>query len=330
MPIAPAPAPMNTAPSVSPFHEGEQAVQARAGVREKLEAVGRTAIRDFMPDQHRAFFEQLPFVIAATADPQGQPWASVLANPPGFIRSPDARELVIKAQPLPGSPLAGTLTPGAAIGLLGIEPHTRRRNRMNGVVKCLSEDGFSVSVHQSFGNCPKYIQARKPQYMRPQGLSQGGILRSDRLDDTAHQLIRRADCFFIATTSPAAVSTRHSFHGADVSHRGGKPGFVRVDNDRTLTSPEFVGNFFFNTLGNLVLNPVAGLLFIDFSAGDLLYVAATVEIIWDGPEVDRFLGAQRLLRFGIQETIHAPASLPLHWGEAQLSPLLERTGEWLT
>jgi uncharacterized protein len=111
------------------FHEGERAAQSRVGaaVRERMAEIGPRVIRDFMPDQHREFFEQLPFIVAGTVDATGQPWASVLAQPPGFIHSPDARHLTLRAQPLPGDPLQQTLVEGAAIGLLGIEPHTRRR-----------------------------------------------------------------------------------------------------------------------------------------------------------------------------------------------------------
>lgn len=124
------------------FHEGERAVQERVGVRDRLAQLGPRVIRDFMPDQHREFFGQLPFVIAGTVDSNGQPWASVLAAPQGFIRSPDPQQLLLQARPLPADPLQDTLANGAAIGLLGIEPHTRRRNRLNGVVQGLSDAGF--------------------------------------------------------------------------------------------------------------------------------------------------------------------------------------------
>ena len=131
------------------FHEGECAAQERVGVREKMNAIGQHVIRDFMPDQHRELFTRLPFVIVGTVDSQGQPWTSVLANPPGFIESPTSRELIIYARPLTADPLVDTLVPGAAIGLLGIEPHTRRRNRMNGVIQSITDNGFRVRVIQS-------------------------------------------------------------------------------------------------------------------------------------------------------------------------------------
>jgi predicted pyridoxine 5'-phosphate oxidase superfamily flavin-nucleotide-binding protein len=313
------------------FHEGERAAQARVGaaVRERMAEIGPRVIRDFMPDQHREFFEQLPFVIAGTVDADGQPWASVLAQPPGFIHSPDARHLTLRAQPLAGDPLQTTLVEGAAIGLLGIEPHTRRRNRMNGMVRGVNDSGFAVELSQSFGNCPKYIQAREPVYVERPASEAGPVVHeSAQLDDDARRIIAQADTLFIATAYAGDKAQAGRAGGVDVSHRGGKPGLVRVEADGTLTVPDFVGNYFFNTLGNLVVNPRAGLLFIDFDTGDLLYLAVTADIIWDGPEVDAFAGAQRLMRFKVQSMRLVESSLPLRWGEAELSPVLEATGAW--
>ena len=62
-----------TAPT---FHAGERAVQERVGVAARMAEFGPRVIRDFMPDQHREFFAQLPFVIAGTKDAAGQPWAA--------------------------------------------------------------------------------------------------------------------------------------------------------------------------------------------------------------------------------------------------------------
>ncbi|MES2398904.1 MAG: pyridoxamine 5'-phosphate oxidase family protein [Pseudomonadota bacterium] len=315
--------------SAPTFHEGERAVQERVGpgIREKLAEIGPRVIRDFMPDQHRDFFEQLPFVLAGTVDAQGQPWASVLAAPKGFIQSPDARTLLVKAHPLTGDPLQDTLRDGAQIGLLGIEPHTRRRNRMNGVVQLAGDEGFVVHVDQSFGNCPKYIQAREPVDLEP-AQTTPVVHECKQPDVAAHRLIEKADTVFIATAYAGSRDGVGQAGGVDVSHRGGKPGFVRVDDDGYLTMPDFIGNFFFNTLGNIAVNPRAGLLFIDFDSGDLLYLAVSAEIVWHGPELRAFEGAQRLLRMHVTAARRVEASLSLRWGSASLSPQLAATGQW--
>ncbi len=301
------------------FHEGERAVQTRVGVRERMAEIGTRVIRDAMPDQHRAFFEMLPWLVVGATDLDGQPWASAIAGPPGFVDAPTAQRLTIDGTRDAADPVVGAaLRVGAGIGVLGLEPHTRRRNRANGVVAAIDAEGIAIDVRESFGNCPKYIQARRAEYhalrIRPPRMQRGS-----NLDDDARALVRGADTFFLASAHPEV--------GIDVSHRGGRPGFVGLDGD-TLVVPDFSGNFFFNTIGNLVVNPRAGLLFVDYERGDLLHVAADVEIVWDGPEVDAFAGAERLLRFVVREVIRREGALPLRWTVAESSPFLEGTGTW--
>ena len=311
----------------SPFHRGEHAVQERLGVREKLESFGRRVIRDSMPEQHRAFYRMLPFLVVGTADHEGRPWASILAGPAGFVSSPDARSLRIAAKPLNGDPLQATLHEGAEVGILGIQLETRRRNRLTGRVVAVTEHGFEVAVRQSFGNCPQYIQTRAVTFEARQGPAAGPPARRlDRLDAGAKALIERADTLFIATSY--ADGSDDPAKGADVSHRGGKPGFVRVEDDRTLVFPDYSGNLHFNTIGNIQLNPRAGLLFIDFDRGDVVYLTARAEVVWEGEAVRAFAGAERLLRFDVEEMIRVNGSLPLHFAFGEYSPFLDVTGSW--
>jgi predicted pyridoxine 5'-phosphate oxidase superfamily flavin-nucleotide-binding protein len=311
--------------STEAFHAGERAMQSRAGVRERMAEVGAQVMRPFMPEQHREFFRHLPFVVLGSLDAGGQPWASMLAGAPGFIESPDARHLTIGALPDPQSSLAASIAPGATLGLLGIEPHTRRRNRANGTVARVTDSGFELEIQQSFGNCPKYIQARQATYSRGDGAP---TMRRDQAL-TAHDiaLVARADTFFIATAHPQAGDGVDRAHGVDVSHRGGKPGFVRVDGNK-LVVPDFSGNLFFNTLGNLAVNPRAGLLFPDFASGALLHLAVDAEVSWEGAELAAFAGAQRLMRFQVRETVRIEHAMPLRWSAAALSPYLDATGHW--
>ncbi|GBF27695.1 flavohemoprotein [bacterium MnTg02] len=312
----------------SPFHSGEQQVQERLGVREKIETFARQVVRDHMPDQHRAFYEMLPFLLLGTVDDEGRPWASLVAGRPGFITTPDARRLDITARPLFGDPLNVTLRPGADIGILGIQPETRRRNRLTGRIDTVRPDGFVVAIGQAFGNCPQYIQTRAVQVLPEidDVEKQRPMSRSDRFDQRTRSLIEQSDTLFIATAysdHPDAVS-----QGADVSHRGGKPGFVKVEDDRTFVFPDFSGNNHFNTVGNILLNPKAGYLFVDFEAGDLVYMTGEAEIVWDGEEVQAFAGAERLIRFRAEEVIRVEGSLPLRFNFGEYSPTLGRTGSW--
>ncbi|PZV06343.1 MAG: flavin-nucleotide-binding protein [Leptolyngbya sp.] len=310
----------------SPFHAGELAIQTRLGVQERMDKQGRRIIRDYLPDQHREFFAQLPYVLVGTVDGNGQPWASIVVGEPGFITSPNDRNLHIAAQPLAGDPLHHNLAPGADIGLLGIELHSRRRNRINGTIAAIQPDGFRVTVGQSFGNCPQYIQARRFVWRAFDPATPRPVDSLTSLGESERALIAASDTFFIATAYQSEAAGSAS--GVDVSHRGGKPGFVRIDDPQTLTIPDFSGNFHFNTFGNLELNPRAGLVFIDFNQGDLLYLTGTAEVIWDGSEVTAYEGAERLLRFHLQKGYCVAGSLPLAWSTPKFSPFLDDTGPW--
>ncbi|MBC7882705.1 MAG: pyridoxamine 5'-phosphate oxidase family protein [Anaerolineae bacterium] len=304
----------------SPFHAGELAIQTRMGVQERMNAQGRRAIRDFMPDQHRQFFAQLPYVIVGTVDPLGSPWASILVGEVGFLSSPNDRTLQVRAKPLYGDPLANILSQSIDIGILGIELHTRRRNRMNGIVTATHKDCFEVLVRQSFGNCNKYIQARMFTLVDVELATPRLVHQFTTLDQAGQVTIAAADTLFIASAYQGESAGAAS--GVDVSHRGGNPGFVRVDDDRTFTLPDFAGNCLFNTFGNLEVNPRAGLLFVDFEKGDLLYLTGTAEVIWQGDEIATFPGAERLLRFHLHRGHRVEKSLPLRWSGPEISPVL--------
>ncbi|TAM50714.1 MAG: pyridoxamine 5'-phosphate oxidase [Paraburkholderia sp.] len=304
----------------APFHAGEIAVQTRAGVREKAEIGGRRGIRRYLPEQHRQFFAQLPFIVLGGIDAQGQPWATLRIGAPGFISSPDATTLRIAGKPLDGDPLARAWQAGAALGGLGIEPPTRRRNRVNGVVTADEDGVLTVKVRQSFGNCAKYIQSRTPTRIE-QGhtaTEPASERRAATLDAADRELIASSDTYFIATRSTLADDA--ASQGVDVSHRGGPPGFVRIEDERTFVAPDYRGNQFFNTLGNLAEDSRAGLLFIDFDRGDLLYVAARAEIVWETAALETFADAQRLVRFTVEEVRRSPASLPFRWSAVEYAP----------
>jgi len=309
----------------SPFHAGELAAQERAGVRERMDVDARRGIRDYMPEQHRKFFAEQPFMVLGGVDDTGQPWATLRVGAPGFISAPDERTLRIAGRSLRGDPLAGTWHVGSVMGGLGIQPATRRRNRVNGVITAIDDQATTVAVSQSYGNCAKYIQSRAPVEFNVEEGSEPAVV-SNHLNDADRALLARADTFFVASANTASEAGMG--RGADVSHRGGKPGFIRVEDDHTLTTPDFTGNLFFNTIGNLMHDPRAGLLVIDFDSGDLVYLAVDAEIIWEGPELDSFDGAERLIRWHVREVRRTQHALPMRWSGVQYAPQLMKTGSW--
>lgn len=312
--------------TASPWHSGERALQAKVGVAERMETLGKRVIRDYMPDQHREFYEHLPYLIIGAVDAEGWPWASLLDAQPGFIQSPDARRLDITRRPDAEDPAGGGFAPGAAVGMLGIDLHTRRRNRLNGHISDVRESGFSVSVEHSYGNCPQYIQLRALKQVPLNAVAERPpVQRLTALDEAAIATIRGADTFFVA--SYVDLEGAHPHRSVDVSHRGGQAGFVRVEGD-VLTIPDFAGNLFFNTLGNFQVNPRAGLLFVDFQTGELLQVAGTVTLILDGPEIAAFQGAERLWQVRVEQVVRRPAALRSRWEFQGWSPNSLMTGDW--
>lgn len=310
----------------SPWHAGEKRLQERVGVAERMEVFGRKVIRDFIPEQHRDFYRQRPFMLLGSVDAEGNPWASILEGRPGFAHSPEPRRLRLDSLPGAGDPAAANLAPGAAVGLLGIELHSRRRNRLNGHVGSQDATGFSVAVEHAFGNCPQYIQIREAHFTPGAELvAKPAHELMNSLDAAAQAMIRAADTCFVA--SYVDIDGDPARRSVDVSHRGGQSGFVRVEGN-CLSIPDFAGNLHFNTLGNLLLNPRAGLLFIDFLSGDLLQVSGRTEIILDGPEVVAFQGAERLWRLQVEQVIRRPAALVLRWHFQGYSPNSLMTGSW--
>lgn len=307
------------------WHQGETFIQEKLGVAERMAAVGKRVVRDFMPDQHREFYAQLPFIVLGSVDGRGDAWAGMLEGQAGFMTSPTPTTLDIAARPNSGDPVGQGMGEGAALGLLGIELHTRRRNRMNGVVAAGGQ-GLRVAVEQSFGNCPRYIQQRDFSFARdPAAPFVGEVEELPTLDDAARRLVEGADTFFVATYADIEGQRQ-----VDVSHRGGNSGFVRVEADGTLTIPDFNGNLFFSTLGNIVLNGKAGLLFVDFATGDVLQLSGEAEVIFDSAEIGAFQGAERLWAFRARRIVRRPGATALRWalredGWADSSLL---TGNW--
>jgi predicted pyridoxine 5'-phosphate oxidase superfamily flavin-nucleotide-binding protein len=281
------------------FHPGEIEVQGRLRAREDAERVGGI-IASRMPPAVAVALRGQRMAVAATLDEQGRPWASLLTGPAGFIQAADDQLLRLATAIHPGDPLSANLQARPELGILVIDPGTRRRWRFNGR-GLLSPEGVFLRVEQVYGNCPKYIQKRRR-------VAEGEVAaseprRSRSLDARTRALIAGADTFFIASWHPEG--------GADASHRGGRPGFVRVLDERTLEFPDYPGNNMFNTLGNLAGYPRAGLLFVDFERGDLLQLTGRVEIRWEPVTV----------RMALEEVREIPAGTSLRLELVEPSPV---------
>ncbi len=306
----------------TPWHPGEIRLQHSVGVAERMAITGPRVIRNFMPDQHRSLFAQLPFAVLGSVDAAGDVWATLVSGRPGFIASPDPRRLDFDHDLAADDPATPGLAPGNPVGMLGIELHTRRRNRMNGRIVARAAGGFGMAVAHSYGNCPQYIQLRDYEFVADH--QPGPASWSDTLGERARAMIAAADSFFVASYSDA------NGREVDASHRGGKAGFVRIGEDGVLTIPDFAGNLHFNTLGNFLLNRRAGLIFVDFASGDVLQMTGRAEVSLDSPEIAAFQGAERLWTFAPERIVLRQAALPLRWRLRAdgWSPNSLMTGDW--
>jgi predicted pyridoxine 5'-phosphate oxidase superfamily flavin-nucleotide-binding protein len=291
------------------FHEGEILVQDRAGVRSEARRVGQMLRAAIRPDA-RIFLAERRFVVLAAEATDGHVWVSLVAGPAGFVTSSeDGTRLHVAIAPDRDDPIAAALSPESSVGLLVIDFAARRRYRVNGTVQPVSS-GISLDVREAFGNCPKYIHAYTPL---PDGPLSGPSPRTgDRLDDDQRRWIEHAQTLFLGTTHPDA--------GADVSHRGGAPGFVRVTGPRELVWGDYPGNNLFQSLGNTAVHPPAGLLFLDPPTGSVLQLTGRLEIDWSPEAATQIPAAERVLRFSIEQIVERRGAIPLRWARGDPSP----------
>lgn len=282
------------------YHRGEIEVQKQAGARELATSVERTVL-PVVSHRYVDFIHSQPLAVLASVSEKGKVWASLLCGEAGFMAVEDEQTLRIGALPESNDPLEANLQDGSEVGLLLIDFATRRRLRINGTAR-MGEGGFAVQTRQVYANCPRYIQARDCELSKDVP-DAPAVRRLNALDEELVQRMSQTDTFFLASFHPQG--------GADVSHRGGFPGFVQVADEQTLLWPEYNGNGMFNSLGNIRENPRAGLLFIDFDQGDILQLSGTATIIWDQERAATIPGAERLVEFKISTGIERQHATPL-------------------
>jgi uncharacterized protein len=296
---------------MTPYHPGELAVQERVGVRSGAAKIA-AGIEGIVEPAPAHFLAQRYTLYVGSLDEGGRPWASQLTGPPGFVTADGPAIVRIDAAPAPGDPLLANLRANPAVGLLAIDLTTRRRFRVNGTVRSVTDGVIEVAVAQAFGNCPKYIQRREPVGVSDSRPGASRVVRSAALSESQRARIAAADTFFLATAHPSA--------GADVSHRGGRPGFVETPDERTLVWPDYQGNMMFMSLGNVTVHPRAGVLVVDFEQGDVLSLTGSVTIDWEPARASRFSGAGRVLELRVEDVIDAPEASPIRWRLLEASP----------
>ncbi|MYS78898.1 pyridoxamine 5'-phosphate oxidase family protein [Embleya scabrispora] len=289
------------------YHRGERAVQDRADLTRQA-SIALGGIGESIPPVAAAFLTEQPMIIVGGADAAGRIWSSQLVGEPGFLRVPDPRTLLVDATLPAEDPLAELLAGPARVGMIAIEPTSRRRMRINGRSTPVP-GGLCVDLDQVIANCPKYIQKRDFRFVSDPGPGPAPTLRAvtrgTALTPAQQRTLRATDTFFVASADDSG--------NTDASHRGGNPGFVQVLSPNVLRWPDYVGNAMFLTLGNLEIRPVAGLLVPGWDTGSTLHLTGTTRTIWDADEVARVPGAQRLVEFTVTGAVEIADAVPLRW-----------------
>lgn len=299
------------------WHKGESQLHQSLGVTEKMQKIGPKVIREYMPDEHREFYQQLPFVVLSALDRQGRVWPILRAQAKGFIQSLTPTRLSIRSKPLVGEPTDLVFDNGSSISVLGIEFETKRRNRVNGSIVAAAADLIEVEVDQSYGNCPRYIHVREQESSVDTELV-GQVQDHSELKSQDIALIEKSDMLFIASRAPV-LNDKDRRAGIDVNHRGGEPGFVTVLDQHSLIIPDYQGNNFFNAYGNIVMDSRASVLFLDPATGDTLTLVGHAEVVLSDPSMLARFGSERYVKLSIDLVRRADAAFPIRYRKVSAS-----------
>lgn len=285
-------------------HAGEQAVQRRVG--EGGPGRGSPMFGPQIPAAYAEFIAGQRMVVLGAADDDDMVWATVLSGAAGFAKPVGERTIRFSGLPAAGDPLLAAFEVPRASGMLAIDQSRCRRVRANGRVR-RDGAGLVMSTEQVLRNCVKYIQKR--ELVADAEPVPARATRGAELTARQQEWIAGADTFFIASHSPE--------HGADASHRGGRAGFVTVDGSRRLRWPDYPGNSFYMTFGNLELNPVCGLLFLDWQRGNTLHLAGESHVDWHDRSAP---GAKRTVHFSVRSVVQVDNATALRWQFTEDSP----------
>lgn len=302
--------------SDQPYHDGELAVQRRAGERDMARRLAGAFSPRIVPGALPFLARQRVLAVAA-AGADGHLWASVWSGAPGFAQSADGQRVTITrspAAPAPGDPVLPGLAAGGHVGLLAIDFATRRRLRINGTIADMGADAIQVLVGESLGNCPKYIQRRVP--------ADEPMFAFDAPVETEHgRDIDGERRVFVEEADTAFVGSVHPERGVDASHRGGDSGFIQVVDTSTLRVPDYAGNSMFLTLGNFAADPRASLAVLDFDRGRVLSFSGEARLHFDEERPDLPTGGTgRSWELTVREWVQFALPWRLRWESMDASP----------
>ncbi len=298
-----------------PYHDGEIAVQERAGERDFARRHGAAIASRIVPGALPFLARQRLVALTAAGD-EGHLWTSVWCGQPGFVQSADGQRVRILPSSMtasPDDPVKQRLARGRDVGILAIEFASRRRLRINGTVDEISADEIGVVVRESVPNCPKYIQRRVSYEESTASSNRRPSESGQTLDSERRAFIERADTAFVGSMHPS--------RGLDASHRGGPSGFIQAVDSTTLRIPDYPGNSMFLTLGNYEVDSRASLAVLDFDRGRVLSLSGTARLHFetDNPQHPTG-GTGRYWDFIVRQWVEFEVPCGLRWELLDSSP----------
>ncbi|KAJ0398950.1 hypothetical protein ATCC90586_000184 [Pythium insidiosum] len=314
-------------------HPGELFVQQQLGV--PLGVSPSAYVSDEMPMQHALFFSNLLYFAICTLDQHGRVWSTILVGSGETlspIRALDVETLVGEAQVAPGDPFVRSLVDTASRQRLwaglGVDFANRRRNKVAGTIEDFGFDGSDLGLllktNENMGNCPKYITERHlVPHERSARLALDAFDQSVPLSSAEIAVIEQASTLFLGTRH---ITNDPRTTDLGLNHRGGAPGFVRIERNEigdaiALIIPDFSGNRFYQSLGNIQTDGVVGLVIPCFQSGDLVHVTGTAENLFNEAAEAVMPRVQALTRITVTGHVYIEHALPLQMiGPEMLSP----------
>jgi predicted pyridoxine 5'-phosphate oxidase superfamily flavin-nucleotide-binding protein len=297
------------------YHEGEKKIQQITGEADIANSLSRL-ITNMVTAGAINFIEKQPMTIVSSAASQNKIWVSVLIGDFGFVKVHELDSISFDKTLIRSTPkdiFYENIEKDHQIGALFIELAKRKRYRVNGTVK-LEDNLMMLHINEAYPNCPKYIQRRVIALPEHFTVQDAVISKGTDFPATFQKMICKADTVFVG--SKAADGRM------DASHRGGNPGFIEILDDKTIKIPEYPGNSMFNTMGNFVQNPFAGLLFVDFEKGETLQLTGSVEMKFNqtGEDLVKTNGTGRHWVFKMDEWIYTEKHHDVQWEFLDYSP----------
>lgn len=271
------------------YHEGQRDVQREANSTKAAERL-TTWVGPVVE-----YATGADLIVLAALDEQQALHVAALSGPPPLVSAAERDDVITIDAP---RELLSLLPERAPWGGIVINPASARRSRVAGM-PAAHDGAVRLTCPVAFTNCRKYILASRstgththvgPTHTAECPLDEAWVART----------VANGEMAFLVSVTDAGV--------ADVSHRGGPPGFLRFDaTARSIAWTEYLGDGMFVSVGNLRANARFALLVLDLDSGDALRLSGQAR--YTNVRTDRHERVDALLQstepFPVQGTLEA-------------------------